>query len=132
MTVVVDASVVVAALIDSGETGRWAEHILAGGHLAAPHLVLAEATNALRRAEFADQISRDAANLAALNLLHLPVDLHGFEPFAERVWELRHTATAYDAWYVAIAESLDAPFVTLDAKLARSPGPICRFELPGF
>lgn len=130
MTVVVDASVVVAAIVDSGETSRWAEHILATGNLVAPHLMLAEATNALRRAELAGEISPDTACIAFRDLVDLPVGLYLFEPFANRVWELRHTATAYDAWYVALAESLGAPFVTLDTRLSRAPGPTCRFEVP--
>jgi len=128
--VVIDASVVVAAIVDSGETSGWAEHILARGELAAPHLMLAEATNALRRAELAGEISRDAAGLAFRDLVDLPVDLYLFEPFANRVWELRYTVTAYDAWYVALAESLDAPFATLHSRLSRSPGTRCRFETP--
>ena len=130
MTVVIDASTVVAAIVDGGATGRWAEHILARRDLVAPHLMMAEATNALRRAELAREISRDAAALAVRDVVDLPVELYPFEPFAARVWSLRRTITAYDAWYVAIAELLDAPLVTLDVKLSRAPGPTCRFELP--
>ena len=130
MTVVIDASVVVAAIVDSGETSRWAERILAKGELVAPHLMLAEATNALRRAELTSEISPDTAALAVRDLVDLPVAFYPFEPFATRVWNLRQTITAYDAWYVAVAESLDAPLATLDAKLSRAPGTTCRFELP--
>ena len=43
------------------------------------------------------------------------------EPFLTRVWELRHNLTAYDALYVALAEALDAPLVTCDARLGRAP-----------
>lgn len=38
--------------------------------------------------------------------------------------------TAYDAWYVALAESLDAKLATLDWRLARTPGCRCPFETP--
>lgn len=132
MTVVIDASVVVAAIVGGGETGRWAEHIVSRGELVAPHLMMAEATNALRRAELAHEASRDAAAVAVHNLVDLPVEFYPFEPFTARVWALRRTITAYDAWCVAIAESLDVPLATLDAKLSRAPGPDCRFEIPGF
>jgi predicted nucleic acid-binding protein len=132
LSVVIDASVVVAAIVGGGETGRWAERILARGDLVAPHLMTAEATNALRRAELACEISRDAAALAVRDLVDLPVDFYPFEPFAARVWDLRRTITAYDAWYVAVAESLDATLVTLDARLSRAPGPVCRFEVPAY
>jgi len=30
--------------------------------------------------------------------------------------------TAYDAAYVALAEALDAPLITLNARLAQAPG----------
>ena len=51
MTAVVDSSVIVAALTDSGRDGEWAESIIAGGSLFCPELVLAEAANVLRRLE---------------------------------------------------------------------------------
>jgi predicted nucleic acid-binding protein len=47
----------------------------------------------------------------------------------ERVWTLRDSVTAYDAAYVVLAEILDAPLVTCDAKLARSHGHEARIEL---
>ena len=55
---VVDASVLVAALVDSGQEGRWAESAVAEGHLNAPELALVEASNVLRRLERSEQISR--------------------------------------------------------------------------
>ena len=57
MTLVVDSSVVVAALIDGGADGSWAETVLASDELAAPHLMLAEAANILRRASLAGDVS---------------------------------------------------------------------------
>lgn len=130
MTLVVDSSAVVAALVDSGPDGRWAERILSAGELAAPHLMPVEAANILRRAGRAGQISADAASLAHGDLLSLRVELFPYEPFGRRVWELRENVTAYDACYVALAEALDAPLATLDARLARAVGPRCGFELP--
>jgi len=101
MTLVVDASIVVAALVDTGPAGRWAESILTSEPLAAPHLMPAEVTDILRRAAIADDISPDIASLAYADLLALRVELFPFQPFASRVWELRANVTAYDAWYVA-------------------------------
>jgi predicted nucleic acid-binding protein len=98
--------------------------------LVAPHLMPVEAANVLRRAALAGDISDDVAALAHEDLVRLRVDLFGYEPLATRAWELRENLTTYDAWYVALAEALDVPFVTLDARLARSPGPTCEFRLP--
>jgi predicted nucleic acid-binding protein len=51
LNAVVDASVLVAALVDSGPPGEWAEGILAGGSLHAPELARVEAANLLRKLE---------------------------------------------------------------------------------
>ena len=64
------------------------------------------------------------------DLARLPIDLYPFEPVAQRVWELRDTVSAYDAWYVALAEALDVPLATLDTRLAKAPGPRCAFLVP--
>ena len=122
---IVDASVVVAALVDSGPAGTWAEERLAAGRPAAPHLMPAEVANVLRRAELGGELSADVAALAYADLVALPVELYPFEPFAGRVWQLRHAITAYDGWYVALAETLDTPLATLDGRLATAPGPRC-------
>lgn len=53
-----------------------------------------------------------------------------YSPFAARVWELRSNVTAYDAWYVALAESLGASLATLDIKLSRAGGTVYEFALP--
>lgn len=130
MTVVVDASVLVAATSDTGRTGAWAEEILADGEIVSPHLVLVEATNVLRRLEHAKQLVRSEATAALRDLLRLDLLLVPFEPFAPRVWELRGSLTSYDAWYVAVAEALGLPLATVDRRLARASGPACRFRCP--
>jgi predicted nucleic acid-binding protein len=131
MSVVVDASVLVAATTDSGSEGVWAEEILSQGELVAPHLVLVEATNILRRLEGSKDVSPLEATAAQRDVMRLAIELLPFEPFAERVWELRRNVTSYDAWYVAIAEAFHFPLATLDRRLARAPGPSCRFLTPG-
>jgi predicted nucleic acid-binding protein len=127
VTLVVDASMVVAALVDSGMDGRWAEALLAGGPLAAPHLLIVEAANILRRSAASGAISAEQASMAHADLLDLRVELFPYAPFAARIWELRENVTCYDAWYVAVAETFNAPLATLDARLANAPGPRCRF-----
>lgn len=121
---------VVAALTNGDEDGRWAEELLAGESLAAPHLMPVEAANILRRAALAAEISADVASLAHADLLDLRVELFPYQPCAQRIWELRENVTCYDGWYVAVAELLDAPLATLDGRLAHSVGPLCQFLLP--
>lgn len=130
MTLVVDASMVVAAAVDAGPGGVWARAMLTSDDLAAPHLMPVEATNVLRRAVLTGDLSADVASLAHIDLQRLPVVLFPYQPFADRVWELRGAVTAYDAWYVALAEALDADLATLDGRLARAAGPRCPFLTP--
>jgi predicted nucleic acid-binding protein len=130
VTLVVDASLVVAALVDGGTAGRWAEGVLLSDQLASPHLMLVEAANILRRSVLSGDVSADTASLAHTDLQALRLDLFPYAPVASRAWALRENLTLYDAWYVALAELLDSNLATLDERIARAPGPRCGFVLP--
>ena len=130
MTRVVDASVVVEAILGIGPRADWAAAQLADAHLAAPHLMPVEAANALRRLQARGLIGADIANLAHAELLALPVDLYPYEAIAERAWQMRASVASYDACYVALAELIGADLLTLDTRLTRAPGPTCRFLTP--
>jgi predicted nucleic acid-binding protein len=130
VTLVVDASTVVAALIDRGASGIWAEELVARESLAAPHLMPVEVANILRRGALAGDVSVEAAALAHADLALLRVELFPYQPFASRVWELRDSITSYDAWYVALAEVLNVRLATLDTRLHRAAGPRCKFLTP--
>ena len=129
MTLVVDSSAVVAALINERE-GEWVRALMGSDNLVAPHLMPVESVNLLRRGVILGFLSADAASLAHHDLLSLPVALFAYAPVADRIWELRSNLTAYDAWYVALAEGLSAPLLTLDRRLARASGPRCEFRVP--
>lgn len=130
MTIVIDASVIVAALVDTGRDGSWAEALIASETLLAPELAMAEVTNILRRLELAKELSPVESNLAQKDLMRLDIQLFPFHPFAERVWALRKNITSYDAWYVALAEALGCSLATLDIKLKNASGTNCSFAVP--
>lgn len=130
MSIVVDASVLVAAAVDSGADGEWAEAIMSREFLLAPHLLPVEATNVLRRLESGGKLTRLEAAAAAQDIAQLEIQLLPFAPFAERVWELRQNLSSYDAWYVAVAEQFATACATLDRRLANASGPTCEFLLP--
>ena len=129
MTLVVDASVVVASL-DPNQRGRWASDCLASAHLVAPHVMPVEVASALRRlvrgGSLQAAVGRDVLRDVAL----LGIDLYPFAPVGDRVWELRDNLTTYDAWYVALAEAHDCPLATLDHRLVAAAGPRCEFVTP--
>ena len=127
---VFDASVLVAALLDSGPEGRWAEDRVLQHQMASPHLVVVEASNVLRRAALANDVPDEEASTAHADLMRLDIELFPFAPFASRTWELRSNLTAYDAWYVSLAEALGCELVTLDRRLGAAPGIGCRVRLP--
>jgi predicted nucleic acid-binding protein len=130
LSVVVDSSVLVAAMVDAGPEGAWAEKIIASGSLHTTEMTRAEASDVLRRLELAKHVATSEANAAHQDLLRLHLEQFPFDPFADRVWQLRHTVTSYDAWYVAVAEALNLPLATLDTRLAKASGPMCSFLTP--
>ena len=83
MSAVVDSSVLLAALVDTGAHGTWAEHVIGNGALRAPELVRVEATNILRRLERVRQITTPEANAAHEDLMQLEIELFPFDPFSE-------------------------------------------------
>lgn len=129
--VVCDASAVVAVLLDSGGDGQWATARLADAELFAPTLLPYECANVIRRAELSGAVSADQAAQAHADLLDLSIELWPYDPLAARAWELRGNLSSYDAAYVALAEILAAPLVTLDQRIPRAPGITCSVSVPG-
>ncbi len=128
-TVVVDASVLLSAIVDDGHAGDTARTRLDGCVVYAPELVDLEVAAVLRRHERAGLLDRRRAGMAMDDLCEAPVRRARHWDLMWRAWELRDNVTAYDAVYVALAEALGAVLVTADAKLADAPGPRCEFEL---
>ncbi|MCO7218461.1 type II toxin-antitoxin system VapC family toxin [Klenkia sp. PcliD-1-E] len=127
MTIVVDSSVVVAALIDDGPDGEWASAGLRGDSLAGPAHLYIEVSSVIRRRVLSGQLSEDLGALVHREAMELPVDVFDLRAVAGRVWALHSSVTPYDAAYVALAEELGAPLWTLDRRLARANGPRCTF-----
>ena len=127
--IVVDASVVVNALIDDGPDGDRARARLRGERLAAPHLMDLEVISAWRRLVAGGTAEVGRVDLAMADLADLRVDRMPHRPLLRRCWELRTNLTVYDAAYVALAEVLGVAVLTADTRLARASGPRCSFEV---
>src|SRR5262249_48447862 len=121
--IVVDASALLELLLGTDRAERVAASVLAPGeHVHAPHLVDLEIAQALRRLVQLAELDGARAEQALDDCDALVVHRHAHNDLLPRIWELRDSVTAYDGAYIALAEALDAPLVTCDAKLGRSHG----------
>lgn len=117
-----DASVLVAYL-GGGEHAEPARRaLLAGDELWAPHLIDAEVGHVLRRAALGGKLRAATARAALDELADLPLRRAGHRGLLARAWALRRNVSFYDGLYVALAEALNVPLLTLDARLAAAPG----------
>ena len=119
--IVVDASAILELLLNTRRATRVSERLfVAGETLHAPHLLDLEVAQVLRRYATAGALTEQRGDQALGDLRDLPLERYPHNLFLDRIWELRHNLTAYDAAYVALAEALAAPLVTRDAALARA------------
>lgn len=122
--IVIDAS----AIIDAALGDRHVGALLIGAELHAPVSVDAEVLHGLRRVLLGRRITLDEAEYAIDFVANMSITRHWVKPFIRRMWSLRHNITAYDAGYVALAESLGFPLLTRDRRLAKSSGHAARIE----
>lgn len=114
--IVIDASAMVEALI-----GRDADYELLdalAGDVDAPHLLDVEVLAVLRGLQLGGKLDTSGADVAIQDHFALTITRHELHPLADRIWQLRHQHTSYDANYLALAEALNVPLFTCDAKLA--------------
>jgi predicted nucleic acid-binding protein len=128
---VVDASVLVEYLSGGEHVEAARGAIRRERWVWAPALVDAEVGNALRRQVRAKEISVRKAGVALEDFLDMRLQRVPHRNLVERAWQLRDNVSFYDALYVALAEDLRAPLLTLDARLARAPGVRAEIELVG-
>lgn len=115
--IVVDASVILHVLIDPESDPQVAEALQDARGLMAPFYLDLEILNCLRKKVLSKLVTEQRAAEAVADLSALPVERHSTGELIGRIWDLRHNMTAYDAAYVALAEALDCPLLTRDARL---------------
>jgi len=126
--IVLDASAVIELVLGTA-AGRDVEgRIASESTLHAPHLLDVEVVRTIRRYVLSGLVDEARAAEALRALLDLDVRRHAHIDLVPRIWSLRDNLTAYDAAYVALAEALDVPLLTRDARLAAAPGHGARIE----
>lgn len=119
--IVIDASAAVLGLLNDGE----ARAKLAQEAVVAPYLADSQIVHAIRSHVLRGEVEERDAKRAIDVWGRLGLQRVGVSGLLDRIWELRGNLSAYDATYVAVAETLEAPLVTADGRLARAPGPRC-------
>src|SRR5699024_8069018 len=114
--IVIDASAIIEALIGATPAPELLT-LVTSRSLMAPHLLDAEVLSALRGLERRRTLVPGEAKDARDTYFALTIQRYEIAPVAERIWSLRHSASAHDASYIALAEVIGAPLVTCDARL---------------
>ena len=127
---VVDANVLVDALIDAGDHGTAARAALRNTHIAGPEHLRVETFHALRALTRRGVFGPDTTRRAVEHLGRLPLSLVPTAALLERMWTLRDNLTGYDAAYVAAAEHLGVDLLTRDGALHTAPGTTCTVRYP--
>ncbi|MDX6633431.1 MAG: hypothetical protein QOG26_1436 [Solirubrobacterales bacterium] len=119
--IVLDASAAIDLILRRG-SAQFVERHLREANAAAPELIDVEVLAMLRRKAIRHEITAVGAKQALDAFSDLPLARYEARPLLPRAWELRHNLSAADALYVALAEGLHAPWLTIDGNAARAAG----------
>ena len=128
--IVTDASAILEVLLGTTAALDLQRRLFESGEsLHAPHWLDLEIAQVLRRYVSGGELTSQRGKQALTDLDDFPIRRYPHNLFLPRIWALRHNVTAYDAAYLALAESLAAPLITCDARLAAMPGHRATVEL---
>lgn len=124
---VIDASAFTELIVGGAGAEMIREAIADDGEWCVPEHFSIEVLSALRGLWLGRRISSEAFATAADRLGATALATYSVRPLITRIVELAPNVSAYDAGYVALAESVDAPLVSTDRRLRAAPGPRCLF-----
>jgi predicted nucleic acid-binding protein len=124
VTCVVDCSIVIRLLSSKPGDALLRQRLARTVH--APALIDAEISSVVRGLSITTKpnvrISAERAREMLADYAGLRIVRHPMQPLQSRAFELRDNLTAYEAMYIALAESLGLPLLTDDGKLSAAPG----------
>lgn len=97
--------------------------------LNAPHLLEIEVAHVLRKASLSGRLDQATGLRALSTMKELGIRLFPHGLLIERVWAMRNNFSAYDASYIALAETLDAPLITCDRRMAKAASAVVAVEV---
>jgi predicted nucleic acid-binding protein len=128
--IVLDTSAMVELLVGRDAIADEIRALAVGQRLAMPHAIDLECASTLRGLVNGGKLPADEAERALDLLAKMNVKRYGHAALLPRIWQLRNNMWPYDAAYVALAESLSAQLVTIDAKIEKVPGIRCEVVRP--
>jgi predicted nucleic acid-binding protein len=129
---VIDCSAMVELLAAKTQTGdAIAGRVTAAQTLYAPYVLDGEVISALLGLRRGQKISEREADAALSSYRAFPVQRQDVLPLWPRLKSLHANLSAYDAQYVALAEALNIPLITADARIQRSGVARCKIEVFG-
>ena len=126
---IVDASCLYEVVADTERADAVRSHLEIDEDHGAPHLIDVEVANVIRRDHLLGRLDGTSADQAIEDLRDWPGERFGHRRLLDRVGELRDSVRGWDAFYIALAEVLDAPLLTVDRRLGRVRGLRCRVEV---
>ncbi|WP_158842025.1 type II toxin-antitoxin system VapC family toxin [Saccharothrix deserti] len=127
-TAVVDNSALIEFLVNPKPNTKLAQRMLTGT-IAAPELIDAEAFKVLRHLHLNGTLTAEQAQTVMQNVQEAPITRFTHRAVVERAWAIRHSLSAFDSFYVALAEQLGVPLITCDKRMAGSNGHQAHFEV---
>ncbi|MGH9112420.1 MAG: type II toxin-antitoxin system VapC family toxin [Acidimicrobiales bacterium] len=126
---IVDAGCLYEIVADTALAGPVQQRLAADQDQAAPHVIDVEVLNVIRRDHMLGRLDATAATQAVGELRDWPGERFSHRTLIDRAWELRQNVRGWDAFYVALAEALEATLITVDRRLGRVRGLACEIEV---
>jgi predicted nucleic acid-binding protein len=128
---ILDAGCLYEIVTDTDLGAEIGRRLVLESDLAAPHLIDVEVSSVIRRQHLRGLLDEQRSHDALHSLARWNGERFGHQPFLPRVWELRRHVRGWDAFYVALAEAIGCPLLTLDRRLAAAAGLRCPMEVVG-